>query len=309
MKIFSGSSNPTLSKSMCFYLKVPEGRIILKSFSDGESYCQILENVRGQDVYLVQSISPPANHNLMELLIMIDAAKRASASRITAVIPYYGYARQDRKDKPRVPITAKLVADLLTAAGAQRILTMDLHAAQIQGFFNIPHDHLFATPVFLDYLSKQKFENLTIVSPDAGGVERARAWGKKLKAGLVIIDKRTEEANVAEVMNVIGEVEGRTALIADDLIDTAGTLTKAAGALMEKGAKEVLAGCTHPVLSGKAVENIMNSPLKTVLVSDTIPLRNEAKESGKIKVLSVVSLLAEAVKRIHENSSVTSLFI
>jgi ribose-phosphate pyrophosphokinase len=284
------------------------GKSLVKNFSDGEINVEIDESVRGMDVFVVQSICHPVNNNLMELLILIDALKRASAERITAVLPYYGYARQDRKVSPRAPISAKLIADLITTAGASRILTVDLHAGQIQGFFNIPVDHLFAAPVLLEYLKKLK-NDLVIVSPDAGGVERARAYAKRLNTSLAIIDKRREGPNVSQVMNIIGDVEGMVAIIVDDLVDTGGTLARAAYALMEKGAKTVYACCTHPVLSGKAVEIISGSPIEEMIVTNTIPLQEEAKACRKIKVLSVSSLLADAIRRIYEDESVSCLFI
>lgn len=307
--IFSGTANKSLSKGICDYLKLPLGQIKISKFSDGEIFCQILENVRGKDVFIIQPTCPPVNSNLMELLIMIDAFKRASAVRITAVMPYYGYARQDRKHKPRVPISAKLVADLLSSARADRVLTMDLHAPQIQGFFDIPVDHLFAAPVFIDYIAKMKLTNLVLVSPDAGGVERARAFGKRLKASLAIMDKRREEANVSEIMHVIGDVKGKSTFIIDDMIDTAGTLVNSAEALINNGAEEVYASGSHAILSGTAVTRIQNSSLKKVLVTNTIPLSEEAIKCDKIIQLSVAELLGEAIKRIHEESSVSSLFI
>jgi ribose-phosphate pyrophosphokinase len=284
------------------------GNAEVKTFSDGEISVEINENVRGKDVFIIQPTCPPVNDNLMELLIMIDAARRASAGRITAVIPYYGYARQDRKVAPRQPISAKLVANLITVAGASRVLTMDLHAGQIQGFFDIPVDNLFARPVLLHYLKEHFKDDLVIVSPDAGGVERARAFAKRLDASLAIIDKRRERANVAEVMNIIGDVKGKTAVIVDDMVDTGGTLTKAASALLDKGASAVYACCTHPVLSGNAVQRIEESPIKELIVTDTIPLSEEARKCKKIKVLSVGKLFGEAVRRIHLNESVSVLF-
>lgn len=308
MKVFSGNSNPTLAQEICRYLGIPLGEAEVKTFSDGEVAVEIAENIRGRDVFIVQSTCPPVNDNLMELLIMIDAARRASAGRITAVIPYYGYARQDRKVAPRQPISAKLVANLITVAGASRVLTMDLHAGQIQGFFDIPVDNLYARPVLLQYIRENFRDDLVVVSPDAGGVERARAFAKRLDASLAIIDKRRERANVAEVMNIIGDVQGKVAVIVDDMVDTAGTLTKAAEALMDKGAKEVYGCCTHPVLSGKAVERIENSPIRELIVTDTIPLSPEAAKCPKIKVLSVAKLFGEAMKRIHLNESVSVLF-
>ncbi len=307
-KVFTGNANPALAEEVCSNMNIPLGRSQLTRFSDGESYFQILENVRGVDVFVMQSTCSPVNTNLMELFIMIDALKRASAGRITAVIPYYGYARQDRKDKPRVPITSKLVADLITEAGTDRILTMDLHANQIVGFFKIPVDHLYAAPVILKYISEQKFENLTIVSPDAGGVERARAFAVRLNAQLAIVDKRRVAPNVAESMNVIGDVAGRTCVIVDDIIDTAGTLTSTAESLVQKGAAKVFATCSHPVFSGPAIERIHHSPLEKVVVTNTIPLPEE-KRSPKIVQLSVGELLARAITNIHKELSVSELFV
>jgi len=309
LKVFSGNGNPALAQAICDYLRIPIGDWKLTRFMDGEVYCQILENVRGTDVFVIQPTCHPVNENLMELLIAVDALKRASAARITAVLPYYGYARQDRKDKPRVPISARLVADLLQAAGVQRLLTVDLHAPSIQGFFNLPVDHLMAAPVLLDWIERQTFERLTIVSPDAGGVERARFFAKKLGAGLVIVDKRRIEANVAETMHVIGEVEGLDCVIVDDLVDTAGTLVGSVKALKEQGAARVFACFSHAVLSGPALERIDASPLEKVVVTDTIPLGDEKAKGKKISVLSVASLLGEAMARIHSNSSVSSLFV
>jgi ribose-phosphate pyrophosphokinase len=309
LKVFAGNGNPRLAKAICDYLRVPLGEWKLSRFSDGEVYCQILENVRGTDVFVIQPTCHPVNDNIMELLIAVDAMKRSSAARITAVIPYYGYARQDRKDKPRVPISAKVVADLLTAAGVDRLLTMDLHAPAIQGFFDLPVDHLFAAPVLLDWVDRQRFDNLTVVSPDAGGVERARAFAKKLGAGLVIIDKRRIEANVAETMNVIGEVDGCDCVIVDDIVDTAGTLVGTVSALKEKGAARVIACFSHAVLSGPAMGRIEASPLEHVVVTDSIALPDAKASHPKITVLSVASLLGEAIARIHSNSSVSSLFV
>ncbi|MEZ0344057.1 MAG: ribose-phosphate pyrophosphokinase [Caldimicrobium sp.] len=310
LKIFSGSANPELAEKICKYLATPLGHSTLKRFSDGELFVEIEENVRGADVFIVQPTCPPVNENLMELLIMIDAARRASARRITAVIPYYGYARQDRKTAPRTPISAKLVANLIVVAGARRVLTMDLHAGQIQGFFDIPVDHLYAMPVFLQYI-KEKFkaDDIVIVSPDAGGVERAREYAKRLNTTMAIVDKRRPRPNESEVMNIIGDVQNKIAIIIDDMVDTAGTMCKAAEALMEKGARAVYAIATHPVLSGKAVERIAASPIKAMIVSDTIPLKEEAKAIGKIQVLSVANLLGEAIRRIHTDDSISSLFI
>jgi ribose-phosphate pyrophosphokinase len=308
LRIFTGNAHPALGESICKTLGVPLGRAHLARFSDGEVWFQIKDNVRGADVFVVQPTAPPVNENLMELLVMLDAFKRSSASRLTAVVPYYGYARQDRKDKPRVPISAKLVADLLSAAGTDRILTMDLHAAQIQAFFDVPVDHLFAAPVIMDYVSRLKLPDLTVVSPDAGGVERARAYAKRLDAALAIVDKRRDQPNVAEVHNVIGDVEGRTALIVDDIVDTGGTLTKVAEAIKEAGAREVLASCSHGVLSGNAIERIAMSSLSKLLITDSIPLAPE-KRIDKIIQLSIAELMAKAIKNIHEESSVTSLFV
>lgn len=309
LKLFSGNSNLELAKEIAQCLGVPLSKAKVGTFSDGEVFVEVEENVRGTDVFVIQSTCPPVNHNIMELLIMIDALKRASSRRITAVIPYYGYARQDRKVAPRVPISAKLVADLITAAGANRVLSMDLHAGQIQGFFNIPFDHLFAAPVLLEYIRKNYQDDLVIVSPDAGGVERARAFAKRLEVSLAIIDKRREGINEARAMNIIGEVHGKRALILDDMIDTAGTLTQAADALISHGAKEVYAACTHPVLSGAAMERIESSQIQEVVVTDTIPLSARARSCPKIKQLSVSGLLAEAIQRIHDERSVSSLFV
>jgi len=309
IKIFTGNANRPLAEEICGSLTLPLSHSSVSRFSDGEVYFQILENVRGKDVFVIQPTCRPVDTTLVELLLMIDAFKRASARRITAVLPYFGYARQDRKDKPRVPISAKLVADVLSTAGASRALTMDLHVPQIQGFFDIPVDHLFAAPVMIDYFQKLSLPDLTVVSPDAGGTERARAYAKKLNANLAIIDKRRVEANVAEVVRIVGEVEGRTTLIVDDIVDTAGTLIKSAEAIVQQGAKKVYACCTHPVLSGPAVQQINESSLEQVVVTNSIPLSPEAKKSGKIKMLSVADLLGKAIKSIHEESSVSSLFI
>jgi len=292
---------------ICALLGVELGHVSLYSFSDGETYAQIDENVRGADVFVIQPTSPPVNDNLMELLIMLDAFKRSSASRVTAVLPYYGYARQDRKDKPRVPITSKLVADLITAAGADRVLTLDLHASQIQGFFNIPVDHLFAAPVIVRYLKTLEMPDLTIVSPDAGGVERARAYAKRLGASLAII-KRRVAANQTEVMNIIGDVEGRNVFVVDDIIDTAGTLIHSVEALFEKGARSISASCTHAVLSGPAVARINNSQLDQVVTTNSMPTADKEAECQRLKALSIADLLAEAIKRIHNEDSVSSLF-
>jgi len=309
LKVFSGNGNPALARAICEYLRVPLGRWDLTRFSDGEIYCQILENVRGTDVFLIQPTCPPVNENMMELLIAIDAMKRSSANRITPVLPYYGYARQDRKDKPRVPISSKLMADLLQAAGASRLLAMDLHAPAIQGFFDVPVDHLFAAPIILEWIEAQAYENLTIVSPDAGGVERARFYAKRLGASLAIIDKRRIEANVAQTMNVIGDVEGKTCVIIDDLVDTAGTLVGSVNALKEKGAGPVVGCFSHAVLSGPAMERLSKVAMDRVVVTDTVPLSEEKARHPKIEVLSVAGLLGEAIARIHSNSSVSSLFV
>jgi len=309
IKIFTGNANRPLAEEICNSLKLPLGHSSVSRFSDGEVYFQILENVRGKDVFVIQPTCSPVDTTLVEMLLMIDAFKRASARRITAVLPYFGYARQDRKDKPRVPISAKLVADVLSTAGASRALTMDLHVPQIQGFFDIPVDHLFAAPVMIEYFQRLDLSELTVVSPDAGGTERARAYAKKLSANLAIIDKRREEANVAEVVNIVGEVKGRNALIVDDIIDTAGTLVKSAEAIMKKGAQNVYACCTHPVLSGLAVQRINESCLERVVVTNSIPLSAEGAKSKKLQVLSVAELLGKAIKSIHEETSVSSLFI
>ncbi len=307
-KIFSGTANRPLAEEICRFLGVPLGETRLQRFSDGEVHFQLLENVRGADVFLVQPTSFPVDQNLLELLIMMDALKRASAGRITVVVPYYGYARQDRKDRPRVAITSKLVADLLITAGANRALLVDLHAAQIQGFFNIPVDHLFASPVLVGYFRDLKLPNLTVVSPDAGGVERARFFAKKLDVPLAIVDKRRTDINVTEVMNVIGDVRGRTCLILDDIIDTAGTLVKTADALLDQGADKVYACASHAVLSGPAVERIRDSRITEVVVTNTIPLRPEAEGLDKIRVLSVAGLLGRAIESIHMETSISMLF-
>ncbi len=309
MIIFTGNANPALAQEICDYLSMPLGRASVQTFSDGEVYVEIGENVRGADVFVIQPTCPPVNNNMMELLIMVDALRRASARRITAVLPYYGYARQDRKIAPRVPISAKLVADIITTAGARRVLAMDLHATQIQGFFSIPVDHLFAAPVLLDYLRKKFSGEVVMVSPDAGGVERTRAFAKRLGAGLAIIDKRRARPNESQVMYTIGDVKGKTAIILDDMVDTAGTLCKAAEALKEHGANEVHGCITHPVLSGPAVSRIKESVLKSLVVTNTIPLREEAQKVDKIKVLSVSALLGEAIRRTHNEDSVSSLFV
>ena len=307
--IFSGHANPRLAEQIADYLQLSTGRCKISNFSDGEVFCEIQENVRGVDVYFVQPTSAPVNDNLMELLVAVDALKRASAGSITAVIPYYGYGRQDRKVAPRTPITAKLVADLLTAAGVSRVVSIDVHAGQIQGFFNVPFDHLYAMPVFLDHLRPRLAEGTVFVSPDAGGVERARAYAKRLNGDLAIIDKRRPKANVSEVMNIVGDVKDRDCVIVDDMIDTAGTLTNAAAALKDRGARRVFAVATHPVLSGPAITRIVESCLEQVVVTDTIPLREEAIATGKFTQLSVARLLGEAIKRIHNSDSVSSLFV
>ncbi len=307
-KIFTGSANRALTEEICKFLGVPLGEAKFQRFSDGEIHFQLLENVRGADVFLIQPTCYPTDQHLMELLIMEDALRRASAGRITAVVPYYGYARQDRKDRPRVAITSKLVADLLVTAGANRALFVDLHAAQIQGFFNIPVDHLFASPVLVSYFANLDLPNLTVVSPDAGGVERARFFAKKLEVPLAIVDKRRTDINITEVMNVIGDVRGRTCLILDDIVDTAGTLVKTAEALIEQGAEKVYACASHAVLSGAAVERIANSPLEELVVTNTIPLREDAQKVAKIKVLSIAGLLGRAIESIHMETSVSTLF-
>ena len=312
-KIFSGTANEPLADEVCHFLGMQRGQAQVIRFRDGECYVQIQENVRGADVFVMQPTCRPVDEHLMELLLMIDALKRASARRITAVVPYFGYARQDRKDKPRSPISSKLVADLLTTAGAHRALIVDLHTPQLQGFFNIPVDHLFASPVLVDHFRKLALPNLTVVSPDAGGVERARFFAKKVDAALAIVDKRRVEMNVAEVMHVIGDVHGRTCLIIDDLIDTAGTLVKTAAALVENGATSVFACASHAVLSGPAVENIRNSVIKEVVVTNTIPLTAEAdaartEKGGKISVLSIAGLIGRAIQANHEETSVSRLF-
>ncbi len=309
-KVFSGTANPKLTQEICESLRCPLGAVMIKRFADGETHLQIQENVRGADVFLVQPTCTPVDQHLMELLLLLDALKRASAERITAVLPYYGYARQDRKDRPRMPISAKLVASVLETAGASRVLALDLHAAQIQGFFDIPVDHLFAAPVMLEYF-ETRFErgDLTIVSPDAGGVERARSFAKRLNAPLAIIDKRRTDANVAEVMNIIGDVRGKHCLMVDDLVDTAGTLVKGVEALLEQGAKSVTACATHAVLSGSAVERICASPLLELVVTNSIPLAGPAAECSKIRQLSVAPLLARAIQSIHEGGSISTLFV
>jgi len=309
IKVFTGNANPVLANEICQRMNIPLGNAVVTRFSDGEINVQIMDNVRGSDVFVVQPTSNPVNRHLMELLIMIDALKRASAFRITAVLPYYGYSRQDRKVQPRVPITAKLVADLITTAGANRVLTIDLHAGQIQGFFNIPVDNLFAASVLLDYLRSKQLKNLTLVSPDAGGVERTRAFAKRLNASLAIIDKRREKANVAQVMNIIGDVKGHDCILLDDMVDTAGTLTEGVSALKNAGAGTIMAACSHAVLSGPAIQRINDSALDEVIVTNTIALDSKQKECRKLTVLSVAPLLAEAMTRIHEETSLSSLFV
>ena len=309
LKVLTGNANSALAAEICQCIGVEMGKASVQAFSDGEIWVQILENVRGADVFVVQPTCTPVERNLMELLLLMDALKRASADRITAVLPYYGYARQDRKDTPRVPISAKLVASLLERAGADRILSLDLHAAQIQGFFDIPVDHLFAAPVMIEYFKAAHIPDLTVVSPDAGGVERARAFAKRLNAPLAIIDKRRFTANVAEVMHIIGEVEGQNCLMVDDLIDTAGTLVNGAVALLKQGAASVRACATHAVLSGPALERIESSVLKEVVLTNSIPLPEEAKTRARIQTLSVAPLLGEAIQQIHGNGSVSTLFV
>ncbi len=309
MKLFGGTSNPVLTKQICNYLGTEPGKITAKTFSDGETQIEIHENIRGKDVFVLQSTCTPVNDNLMQLLIIMDALRRASARRVTAVIPYYGYARQDRKVKPRVPISAKLVADLITTAGADRVVSIDLHAGQIQGYFNIPVDNLFATPLLLKYIRSNFDDSVVIVSPDAGGVERARAFAKRLSASLAIIDKRRDAPNIAEAMNIIGDVKGKTAIILDDMVDTAGTLTQGATALKDRDAASIYACCTHPVLSGPAVERLEKSPIDHLVVTNTIPLSEKAKSCSKIEVLSVAELLGETIKRIHNSDSVSTLFV
>src|SRR2546421_2158985 len=315
IKVFSGNANRVLSEEICHYLSCDPGRAITERFSDGEFNFQIDENVRGGDIFIVQPTCPPTDSNLMELLVMLDAFRRSSAERVTAVIPYYGYARSDKKDRPRVPIAAKMVANLIATAGAQRVLTMDLHAAQIQGFFDIPVDHLFAAPAFIGHYQDYPLPDLTVVAPDTGGAERARAYAKRLMsadgspATLALCDKRREKANVAEVMNVVGDVDGRSCLIVDDMCDTGGSLTKVGAALREAGADRVHACFTHPVLSGRACELITDSDIERIVTTNTIPLRDDACRLKKIEVLSIAPLLAKAIKSIHEETSVSSLFV
>jgi ribose-phosphate pyrophosphokinase len=309
IKLFGGTSNPALTLEVCDYLGIKPGKILAKTFSDGEIQVEIGENIRGRDVFVIQSTSTPVNDNLMQLLIIMDAMRRASAERITAVIPYYGYSRQDRKVKPRVPISAKLVADLITAAGANRVVSMDLHAGQIQGYFNIPVDNIFAAPILLKYIQNNLQDDLVIISPDAGGVERARAFAKRLDASLAIIDKRREAPNISKAMNIIGEVKGKAAIILDDMVDTAGTLTQAAAALKDRGARKIHACCTHPVLSGPSIERIEASPIDSLVVTNTIPLNDKAKDCRKIIALSIAELLGETIKRSHNSHSVSTLFV
>jgi len=309
MKLFGGTSNPELTQEVCKYLGIEPGKIMVKTFSDGETQIEIHENIRGMDVFVLQSTCIPVNDNIMQLLIIMDALRRASAKRITAVIPYYGYGRQDRKVKPRVPISAKLVADLITVAGAQRVVSIDLHAGQIQGYFNIPVDNLFSAPLLLKYIRGHFSDDLVVVSPDAGGVERARAFAKRLSASLAIIDKRRDAPNIAEAMNIIGEVDGKTAIILDDMVDTAGTLQQGANALKKRGAERIFACCTHPVLSGPAIDRIIASPIDRLVVTNTIPLKKEAQDCSKIVSLSVAELLGETIKRIYNSDSVSTLFV
>jgi ribose-phosphate pyrophosphokinase len=309
IKIFSGTASTDLTRQVCDYLEVPPGEILVTTFSDGETRVEIEENVRGREVFVVQSTCPPVNDNLMQLLIMADALKRASARSITAVIPYYGYGRQDRKVKPRVPISAKLVADLITVAGVSRVVSVELHAGQIQGYFNIPVDNIFAKPELLKYIKSNFKGNLVMVSPDAGGVERARSYAKMLKASLAIVDKRRKEPNIVEAMNIIGDVKGKTAIILDDMIDTGGTLVEAAEALKKNGAEHVYACCIHPVLSGSAIEKVEESLIELLVVTNTIPLDQEAKNCSKIEVVSIASLLGETISRIFSAGSVSELFV
>ncbi len=309
VKLFSGNANKLLADEIAAFLKIPIADATLSTFNDGELLVQINENVRGTDAFVIQPTCTPVNRNIMELLLIIDALRRASAGRITAVIPYYGYARQDKKVQPRVPISARLVANLITVAGASRVLTMDLHVGQIQGFFDIPVDHLYASPVLLEYMKKKYANNTVVVSPDAGGVERARAFAKRLNASLAIIDKRRESANVSEVMNVVGDVRDKNAILLDDMIDTASTITQAVSAIKKNGAKKIIAACTHAVLSGPALDRINASGLEEIIVTNTIPMENKQKKCKKLTVLSVAALLGEAIKRIHEESSVSSLFV
>lgn len=309
IRLVAGRAHPALAQEICEYLGLGLAQLECFNFSDGEVFCQIKENVRGTDAFVIQPTCQPVNDNLIELLIILDAMKRASASRVTAVVPYYGYARQDKKDAPRVPITAKLIADLISAAGADRILTMDLHAPQIQGFFDVPVDHLFAAPVVLEAVRSLNIPDLLLVSPDAGGVERARAIAKRLHAGLAIVDKRRTNPNQASVMHIIGDVDGRDVLILDDIVDTAGTLTHTVEALKEKGAERVFAAGVHGILSGPALDRIEASPIERLLITNTTPLEEKLRRTEKLIPLSVAPLLGEAIRRIHENSSVSSLFV
>lgn len=309
LKIITGNAHREMAEEISTHLRIPLTETEVRKFSDGEIFVEVKENVRGTDVFVIQPTCTPVNDNLMELVIMVDALRRASARRITAVIPYYGYARQDRKNAPRVPISAKVVAEMLMAVGVRRVLCMDLHAGQIQGFFNIPVDHLYAAPVLLKYIQAGFGENVIMVSPDAGGVERTRAFAKRLNSGLAIIDKRRDKPNECEAMHVIGDVEGKTAILMDDMVDTAGTLCAGAKTLLDNGAKEVHACCSHPVLSGPAIERITNSPLKSLVVTNSIPLNEKAAACEKVKVLSVSELLANAINRIHNEDSVSSLFV
>jgi len=308
MKLFSGSAHPVLAERVAEYLGIPLGQIDRRRFSDGEYWVKYPENIRGKDVFLVQPTHPPADH-LLELLIMVDAARRASAARITAVMPYFGYARQDRKDQPRVAITARLIANLLEAATVERVLTMDLHTAQLQGFFNIPVDHLYSSAIFTEYFRRLAADDLVIVSPDVGGIALARSYARRLGAGLAFIDKRRVQHNEAEIMNIIGEVEGKTALIIDDIVDTAGTICKAAGKLCELGCTKIFAACTHPILSGPAVERIAAAKFEQFIVSDTVPLHQAAQDSGLFRVISVADIFGEAIKRIHKGESLSVLFV
>lgn len=309
IKVFSGNANVQLAEEICHYLSCDPGRAIAERFSDGEFNFQIDENVRGGDVFIVQPTCPPTDSSLMELLVMLDAFRRSSAERVTAVIPYFGYARSDKKDRPRVPISAKLVANLITVAGANRVLTIDLHASQIQGFFDIPVDHLYSAPVMIGYYQDNPLPNLTVVAPDTGGAERARAYAKRLDAELALCDKRREKANVAEVMNVVGDVRGRSCLIVDDMCDTGGSLTKVAHALKDAGADTIHACFTHAVLSGHAVEQLAGSGIEKIVITNTIPLNSHASELKNVKILSIAPLLAKAIKSIHEETSVSSLFV
>jgi ribose-phosphate pyrophosphokinase len=311
IRVFSGNASRKLTEKICHFIGVPVSEALVTTFSDGETQVEIKQNVRGKEVFIIQSTCAPVNDHLMELLIMMDAIRRASAEKITAVIPYYGYGRQDRKAKPRVPITAKLVADLITTAGADRVVSMDLHAGQIQGYFNIPVDNIFAAPVLLKYMRKKlEGKKVVVVSPDAGGVERARAFAKRLESTLALADKRRDKPNVVKkITNIIGEVEGKTAIILDDMVDTFGSTDEVSRALKERGALEIYACCTHPVLSGSAIERLMASPVEKLIVTDTIPLKEEAKNCGKIEVLTASELIGETIKRIYNSDSVSTLFV